>query len=948
MQLPPTSSLCAALALVLVPIASAQTAYVEFEGPQTHPVRLAPDGSRLFAANTAADRLSVFSLANPASPVLVAEIPVGLQPIAVNARTSDEVWVVNHLSDSVSIVSVAQGIVTDTLRVADEPGDVVFAGSPQRAFVTAARSNQVRVFDVTTHAQLASIALSGNHPRALAVSADGSKVYTAFLLSGNRTTCVPRASAPPQPPPTNPLLPAPPQVGLIVDATDPAWSPAVIRYTVLDHDVAEIDANTLTLVRYFDRTGTTNFDVAVQPGTGDVWVANTDARNLVRFETALRGHTVDNRITRVTTGATPAITAVDLNPGVNYAVLPNPAATATALSQPTAIAFEASGAAWVASFGTDRVARLDASGNVLARVQIGPVTGVDSRNLRGPRGLALHASGAWLYVQNRVANTLSVVDTAALAEVRELAIGAYDPTPLAVREGRGFLYDAKLSGNGTNSCASCHIDGDTDAIAWDLGNPGGSMTTVTDPQTGATFQMHPMKGPMVTQVLRGLAGMAPYHWRGDKADLNAFNAAFDGLMGGSQVPAADMQAFSDFMSAVAFEGNPNQNLDRTLPAALAGFNPQTGLVQYNQTPSPIGGPACGSCHPQAGAPFPRIVQNPPAGSIVAKAMPMRDFYRRWLLYRTTLNAQNLQGYGFEHDGTLDEISAFAQLNNIRAFFACMDTTTAPIVGYTRTISSSNAGSASIVNDVNLFVARTAALDCDLVGKGVVDGLLRGLLYDRTSGLFTTDRTGVGPFTWAQLQGRALAGNATFSLIAVPPGSGTRIGVDRDLDLVLDADELPATPLGTSFCSGDGTLATPGPCGNVGASGRGCANSAESQGALLAAFGATSPETAVLVASGMPATSSAIYLKGDADNGAGAVFGDGVRCVDGILIRLRTRFNLAGTSRFPEGGEVTLSTRGATPPGSGFTAYYQTYYRNASSSFCPPETFNVSNGVFIVW
>ena len=34
-------------------------------------------------------------------------MPVGLEPVAVAARTDAEVWVVNLLSDSVSIVDVA-------------------------------------------------------------------------------------------------------------------------------------------------------------------------------------------------------------------------------------------------------------------------------------------------------------------------------------------------------------------------------------------------------------------------------------------------------------------------------------------------------------------------------------------------------------------------------------------------------------------------------------------------------------------------------------------------------------------------------------------------------------------------------------------------------------------------------------------------------------------------
>lgn len=103
------------------------------------------------------------------------------------------------------------------------------------------------------------------------------------------------------------------------------------------------------------------------------------------------------------------VTAFDLNPGVNYSQLPNTAARSTALAQPTSLVFESSGAAlWVAAFGTDRVARVDAaSGNVLARVEIGNATGaaVDPRNKRGPRGLTLHPTAGYLYVANRLSNT---------------------------------------------------------------------------------------------------------------------------------------------------------------------------------------------------------------------------------------------------------------------------------------------------------------------------------------------------------------------------------------------------------------------------------------------------------------------------------------------------------------------------------------------------------------
>jgi YVTN family beta-propeller protein len=608
----------------------------------------------------------------------------------------------------------------------------------------------------------------------------------------------------------------------------------------------------------------------------------------------------------------------------------------------------------VSSFGTDRVGKLDANGNVLARIQIGPVSGAlpDSRHARGPRGLAMHPAGTHVYVQNRFSNTISIVDIASTAQIAEIAVGSYDPTPSAIRVGRGFLYDAKLSGNGTSSCASCHIDNDTDTIAWDLGNPGGNMATVTDPQSGTQFQMHPMKGPMTTQILRGLANMAPFHWRGDKATLNDFNGAFDSLMGGAQIPAADMQAFSDFMALTPFEPNPNQNLDRTLPPSLFGFNPQIGQTQFTQTPSPIGGPACGSCHSSPLALSPHVAQNPPVGAIVAKVPTFRDFYRRWQIFRTAPGAQNITGYGFEHDGVLDELG-IPQLNNMRAFFSCFDTGTAPAVGATRTVTSANATNAALVANVTTLRARAAAGDCDLVGKGQIDGASMGLLYRPATSDFQSDKAGFGPYTWSALQARALAG-AVFSLMGAPPGSGVRIGIDRDLDGVLDGDEPSSPAVGTPYCFADGSLATACPCGNTGISGRGCENSVATGGARLAAAGTTNPDAVVLSASSELSSALTIFLQGDADAPLGIVFGDGVRCAAGSLKRLGSKNAVNGSTSYPQAGDLSITAKSAALGDtivSGTTRYYQAYYRDPSQTWCASpsgNTWNAGNAVAILW
>src|SRR5450755_1310209 len=119
-------------ALAAIPMAAQvpPAAFVNFEGAQTNPIRISADGSRLFAVNTPAGTVSVFNLAQPSNPVLLTEIPVGIEPVSVNINPNvvgnDEAWVVNQISNSVSVISVSKGIVTDTIYAKAEPADVVF------------------------------------------------------------------------------------------------------------------------------------------------------------------------------------------------------------------------------------------------------------------------------------------------------------------------------------------------------------------------------------------------------------------------------------------------------------------------------------------------------------------------------------------------------------------------------------------------------------------------------------------------------------------------------------------------------------------------------------------------------------------------------------------------------------------------------------------------------
>jgi hypothetical protein len=159
---------------------------------------------------------------------------------------------------------------------------------------------------------------------------------------------------------------------------------------------------------------------------------------------------------------------------------------------------------------------------------------------------------------------------------------------------------------------------------------------------------------------------------------------------------------------------------------------------------------------------------------------------------------------------------------------------------------------------------------------------------------------------------------------------------------------PSCPEPIPFCFGDGS-GTACPCGNAGAPGHGCATSFDPNGAMLSASGiaSLSADTLVLSASELSAT-PALFFQGTqrVHAGAGAVFGDGLHCAGGTIIRLGAMPTAAGTSQFPGPTSPSVSMRGQVAS-AGVVRMYQVWYRNAAA-FCTSGTSNLTNGVEIHW
>jgi len=155
-----------------------------------------------------------------------------------------------------------------------------------------------------------------------------------------------------------------------------------------------------------------------------------------------------------------------------------------------------------------------------------------------------------------------------------------------------------------------------------------------------------------------------------------------------------------------------------------------------------------------------------------------------------------------------------------------------------------------------------------------------------------------------------------------------------------------------FCFGDGSGATC-PCVNNGSAGHGCENSSFTGGALLRATGSVAKDDVVLIASGERATALSIFLQGNQSVGP-VIFGDGLRCAGGSLKRLYSKSAVGGAASAPGANDLSIRARSAalgdTIP-AGAMRYYQTYYRDPNTGFCPPprgNLWNVTNGLQIRW
>ncbi len=360
-------------------------------------------------------------------------------------------------------------------------------------------------------------------------------------------------------------------------------------------------------------------------------------------------------------------------------MVPRPVKKRHALAQPTdVVPYEPAGTVtkvFFTAFGSDRIGVIVPSfGNDPNTWDLGRINvRIQGQPPRGPRGLTVKYANAEnpddpgnrLYVLNRFDQSVTIIDPDGESVLDNFDL-AHDPRPDHLVEGQPFLYNARLSGNGFSSCASCHFDGGSDSKAWHLGIDPDDPDSPNPPEIplllldGVAFDpdnppVFPLdKGFLVTQTLQGLLNWdvepefqelftnAPYHWRGDRATFLDFNPAFEGLLGGSQLSDDDMEKFRTFINTIHLGSNPQQPLGRRFSGNLG--DPDTPIMNDTTATGGLRGlrlfhsaitvgarRSCIHCHTLHEASNNRITE--PLGGLVNGGFPVETAQMRSLLQR---------------------------------------------------------------------------------------------------------------------------------------------------------------------------------------------------------------------------------------------------------------------------------------------------------------------------
>lgn len=513
-----------AIGLGIVTTATVRRAVGATEEGDRSPLMLAvsPDGTRLYTANRTANSVSVI---DTGSRRVLKEVKVGAGPagIAVSAD-GKTVFVANRLADTVSVVDAHKMREVKQIKVGNQPFDVLAAPDGMVYVANVGKDESVSVIDGKKLVEVKQIPVAQN-PRCLALSPDGKLLYvTCDVYDFTREVCV------------------------IDLATGKVAQRIPFEMTSNLRGVA-VTPGQLLLVAHLNPKP---FAPLTQVQQG--WV-NTNAVSFVFLEGEkpervsllldefIRYHanpyeialTPDGRYAYVTCGGDNTVQVIDVAKAVDL-IKKTPAEQRERLGN---------------TLGLCR-------NFVVARIDVG----------RNPVGIVMSPDGKYAYVANHLANTVSVINTATNTVETTIDVGSA-PTITPLRRGEILFNGAFLCFQRQFTCASCHPEGHSNGLSWDLEDDGlGTLKNI--------------------KSFRGVKGSQPFRWQGEALEIgaNECGPTVTGAMRGQPLSEDDLKALELFVETMPLMPNPYRGAKGELSAAA-----KRGEKIFK------GKAECNKCHP---------------------------------------------------------------------------------------------------------------------------------------------------------------------------------------------------------------------------------------------------------------------------------------------------------------------------------------------------------------
>jgi YVTN family beta-propeller protein len=460
---------------------------------------------------------------------ILEELLVGVDPRCVSIDNQRKIaYISNRGSDSISIVDLEKRTVISEVEVGNKPYGVVVSPDGETLYIAEQGSDRLSILDTKSLEITAQLDIE-DRPSGLAILNDGSGLYITHLLK--------------------PLI-------TVIDLSSTSISRSLENSFHTDYFELWPDSN---LVQ----------SLVVAPDQSEIFIPHTRSNST-------------NRALTFDTTVFPVVTPIDLSTGqINIHANITLDTADQPVGLPSDLAFTSDGEQiWVVNAASNDVSVIDLNtGTGVAHIEVGD----------NPRGIILSSDDNTAYVNNTLAGTISVIDTATYIVTATIPVTRI-PLPPLLLEGKKLFHtsdDPRLSKDQWIACNTCHFEGEHDGRTWFFG----------------------FAGPRNTTGLFGMIETYPLRWSGEwdeSADSEFANrkenfgsGLIDGEMNCSLNPADcvnhlpnqgrsyDLDALAAFMDSLEIPLSPAHTRGEPLTTAE-----QRGQVLYNDPKL-----GCVECHP---------------------------------------------------------------------------------------------------------------------------------------------------------------------------------------------------------------------------------------------------------------------------------------------------------------------------------------------------------------